>query len=752
MSVKRTSPCLPLFPDNLVDAAWNRVPFAPQAVGDAVPVAPPTEGYSATYRNRATPKFCVLCVHPELDTFPKLFNNAVRLYGDNPCLGWRPYDYSLCEHAPEFVSLTYKQVQQKKHEIGAGIIRVLQANPYLRQSVSHDKVRHHLRDYTKYGVLNTGRDNPDNIIEKLNSFIVAFFAANRHEWVLLDLACSAYSITSTALYDTLGPDVSKYILNLTELPMVILSKDKVEYVLKIKAEYPQELADLVLIVVMDPIRTVDPKLMEWAKELKVEIMDLEAVADAGRASPLDELSPSVNTLHTISFTSGTTGSKPKGAMLSQANMCAAVTLLLALEPKASYGKNKAFIFLPLTHMYERQTLGYALSSGYYLGFPQLTIDGPKRDAFADLVVDLRIFKPTYFSLVPRILTKFEGLVKNTISELPQHEKQRVEEIIRYKMEEQAKYDGCTGRNPEMDNYPPYKRLQELVGWDEMEWTQTALAPVAGSTLLFLKAALDTGVRQMYGLTETSGAYTNLIPWEAHPGSCGALGVPLEQKLRSVEEMGYSAKENKGEMIVGGSAVFKGYYYNQEETNKVINEDGWIQSGDIAFLDDKGRVHIIDRVKNFFKLSQGEYISPEKIEGRYLSNNPILTQLYIHGNSVKLYLVGVCGVNFERGLKFLNDQCGANRLDMTEHELVDELNKVDNKRRFLKLLNANVEGLVNGYERLHNIYIELNPLTVERNVVTPTMKIKRAVASKYFGKVFDKLYEIEDSLIMPKSKM
>lgn len=752
MSVQRTSPCLPLFPQNLVEAAHNRVPFAPQAVGDAVPVSPPEGEYLATYRNRATPNFCVSCIHPELNTFPKLFNNAVKLYGNNPCIGWRPYDYTTNTHAPEYVSLTYNEVQQRKRDIGAGIIRTLQSNRFKRDSVAHRKIDGHLRDYAGYGVVNTGRDNPDHIIEKSNSFIVAFFSANRPEWMMCDLGCLAYSITNTALYDTLGPDVSKYILALTETPMLILSKDKIDYVLKLKEENKEDLADLISIVNMDPKSTVTPKQLRRAEKVGLEILSLEEVEKAGRDKPIDELPPGPNHLHTISFTLGTTGAKPKGAMLSQANLAAAVSLLLASEPKASYGKNKAFIFLPLTHMYERQTSGYALSAGYYLGFPQLTIDGRKHDAFTDLVTDLKIFQPYYFSSVPRILTKFEGLVKNTIKELPQDERTKVEAIISYKMKEQAKFDGCTGRNEEMDSYPPYKRLQELVGWQNMEWTQTASAPVAGSTLLFLKAALDTGVRQMYGLTELLGAYTNLIAWEAKPGSCGALGVPLEQKLRSVPEMGYLAKENKGEMVVGGAAVFKGYYYNQEETDKVINEEGWIQSGDIAFLDDYGRVHIIDRVKNFFKLSQGEYISPEKIEGRYLSNNPILTQLYVHGNSVKLYLVGVCGVDFERGLKFLNQICGANKLDMTEHELVDELNKVDNKKLFLQQLNSNVEGLLNGYERLHNVYIELNPLTVERNVVTPTMKIKRAVASKYFGQVFNNLYEVEQSLINREAKI
>lgn len=747
MSVKTTSPCEPLFANQLTQTAYYRLPLAPLAVGEATVAEDANDKFLAVFRNRALPGRCVSNICAELDTYPKLFNNAVALNGPNPCLGWRPYNYQSKTHEDRFVSLLYDQVQQRKRNLGAGILRSLLANPYKRLTEAHAKIDAHLGSYHNYGIPNTGRDNNDHVIEKLCSFIVLIFAANRAEWILSDLACGAYSITNTALYDTLGPEVTQYILELTLSPMVILSKDKVETVLTLKKQHPKELENIISLVVMDPLDTVDQKWVQAAKELNVTINDLSQIEALGAKQPIGELPPTANHIQTISFTSGTTGAKPKGAMLSQANACAGISMLASSEPKASPGKNRAFIFLPLTHIYERQTSGFALSAGYYLGFPQFTFDNPKPDAFKDLITDLRLFKPTYFSLVPRILTKFESLVKNTIKQLPDGERQKVEEIVAWKLANQTAEDGNTGAHPEMDSYPPYVALQELVGWEKMDWTQTASAPVAASTLAYLKASLNTGVRQLYGLTETYGAHTNSIPWEANPGTCGSVGITSEQKLRSVTEMGYSIKENKGELLVGGSQVFKGYYYNQKETDKCFDDEGWFHTGDIARIDNKGRLLIIDRVKNFFKLAQGEYISPEKIEGCYLLNNPVLTQLYVHGDSVQLYLVGVCGVDFERGLAFLNDVCGYNKLDMTQHELVDEINKVENKRKFLKVLNDAVGNKLNGFEKLHNVYIELNPLTVERNVVTPTMKIKRGIASKYFGDVFSKLYEVEQSLVL-----
>lgn len=120
---------------------------------------------------------------------------------------------------------------------------------------------------------------------------------------------------------------------------------------------------------------------------------------------------------------------------------------------------------------------------------------------------------------------------------------------------------------------------------------------------------------------------------------------------------------------------------------------------------------------------------------------------MHGNSLKSYLVGIAGIDYEQGLKFLNSEFGINKIDMSEEEMLAHMNKVEVKTKLLHLLNENVRGKLNGLELLHNIHIEINPLTVERDVVTPTFKLKRPVAQKFFANAIHKLYEIEQSLIV-----
>ncbi|RLV95898.1 Long-chain-fatty-acid--CoA ligase 2 [Spathaspora sp. JA1] len=735
----------PLFTNITKEEAISRLPFNSD-VHDCVPIAPSSNpNYSPIYRNKVLPSRLITTIHPDLDTHHKLFNNAVELYRDRPCLGARVYDYHKKTSGREFEYLTYGQVQQKKKDLGAGFIRALLNNPFRNSELeAHRKIDRHLSDWKSYGVNTTPLENTNGQIEQSCSFILSIFSMNRVEWMLTDLACSAYSITNTALYDTLGPDVTQYLLELTKSPIVVCSMDKINLLLDLKAKH--QLECLISIVSMDPKELIPKDTIERAYSLNVVVHDLSQIAEIGAKNPIDELPPSPQTLYTISFTSGTTGSRPKGAMISHQNAAAYASFLMCYEPQASPGHDTAFVFLPLTHIYERETSTFALCTGYYLGFPQLTVGKTEINTFENLIDDLRIFKPVYFSIVPRILTRLETLIKSKIKELSKAEQLQVNNIIDYKVATQAQGDGVTAYHSKMDNYAPYKSLRSFVGFDNLKWVQTASAPIAPSSIVYLKASLNMGIRQLYGLTEVGAAITCCNPYEGNPGTCGSISLSGEFTLRNVAEMGYDISKGEGEVLIRGPQVFKGYYYNLEETKKTMNEEGWFYSGDIAKVDKLGRLTIVDRVKNFFKLAQGEYISPEKIENRYLSSNPTIAQLYVHGNSLKPYLVGIVGVEYEKGLRFLNSEFGYGKIAMSPEEMLIELNKIDVRKKFLEHLNKNVRDKLSGYEILHNIHIEINPLTVERDVVTPTFKIRRPVASKFFAKVFHRLYEIEQSLV------
>ena len=134
-------------------------------------------------------------------------------------------------------------------------------------------------------------------------------------------------------------------------------------------------------------------------------------------------------------------------------------------------------------------------------------------------------------------------------------------------------------------------------------------------------------------------------------SCTAFrgpGILVELKLVDQTEFGYTVKNIDketgksrpiGELCVRGPAVFKGYFRDLEKTKDPLDKDGWLHSGDIAMIipEHGNAFKIVDRVKNIFKMQQGEYISPEKVENIY-ENCKYIEQIFIYGNSLKNYLV------------------------------------------------------------------------------------------------------------------
>lgn len=739
--------------DANVESLTTKFPLDPGSIINSVPINSVNKPYTATYRNQLSPDRLISNLHPQLNTYHRLFQNSVKIFRDKPCLGGRPYDYEKGVSENHFKSYSYTEVEERRMNLGSGILHILQINPYKTNSPGHQKIDNHFKNWRNYGKVE--KDRAENC-----SFILSIFSANRLEWVLADLACTAYSITNTALYDTLGPESTRFILELTKSPIVIASKDKISTIIDLKKQFPEQLSDLISIISMDPLfhkssnpnlRAADALLISQANELEMNLLDIYEVENIGKSNRVNELPPTPETMYTISFTSGTTGSKPKGVMLTQENAVTAITFLTTTMRQVENGK--AFIFLPLTHIYERKTTGFALATGYYLGFPQLTVTPTSTppNTFDNLIDDLKTFKPHYLSLVPRILTRMESMTKSSISSADNEISTKLNEIIDYKLKTQAQADGSNAHHVDYDNHGPYKDLRSVFGFDNLLWTQTASAPISPLTLIYLKAGLNIGLRQLYGLTESFGAVSLSDEFEAKPGSCGSIGVGCEMRLEEVPSMGYLAEHNKGELLLRGPQIFKGYYRNEEETTKALDKDGWFHTGDIARINPQnGRLYIIDRLKNFFKLAQGEYISPEKIENVYLSSNPILAQFYVHGDTLQSYLVAIVGVEHAPASAFMRDVCGY-KSELSPQNLVTEINKTDNKKKFIANINSTVKDKLQRFENVRNVYIDINPLTVDRDVVTPTLKIKRGIASKYFRTVFDGLYA-EGTLSDVKGKL
>lgn len=700
-------------PTDIREHMLASLPIDPDLLSDGVPVPNSRKpGHLHIYRNAYLVAELRNVPHPALTTLYKIFETTEAAIPNLRCLGTRPR-LPDGTYGP-YQWQTYAEVGKRRTDFGSGLYFVLQNNPY--KAVQG------------------------------NDFVVALLSHNRPEWSIADSACVAYSLTNTALYDSLGPDTSRYILSLTESPVVVCSKEKIRGLVQLKADSPRDLSNLVVLVLMDKLDLTTPgssdhELVRFGREHRVAVYDFAQVERFGQISPKCHVPPTPETVYTISFTSGTTGTHPKGVILTHASAVSAVTFCFSnVNPVKD---PVVYSFLPLAHIYERMNLAFAFALGAAIGYPQ-------NASPTTLLDDIKNLKPHFLALVPRVFTKLELALKaQTINN---EEKPLLRSVftkaINKKIELQSIEDGNPGNHIVYDRVAGL--LRKKIGFTNVVSCATGSAPISPETVKFLKASLNVGMSQGYGLTESFAGLCSSSKYEANPGSCGAIGISCEMRLRDVAEMGYTADDQggpRGELLLRGPQIFKEYYKNPEETAKAFDSDGWFRTGDVARVDAKnGRLYIIDRVKNFFKLAQGEYITPEKIENTYLSRFPLANQAYVHGDSLKTYLVGIVGVEPDIIRGWLNSRFKIDPSKMaTKETIVLTMNRLDVKKRYLTEMNLTVAGVFQGFEKVHNVYIDVEPLTVEANVVTPTLKIKRAIASKYFANVFARLYD-EGSII------
>ncbi|KAL8908469.1 MAG: hypothetical protein Q9207_000775 [Kuettlingeria erythrocarpa] len=545
------------------------------------------------------------------------------------------------------------------------------------------------------------------------------------------------SLYTVSLYDTLGPSATEYIINHASLPCIATSLPHIPTLLKEKSRLPT----LKVIISLDPLENGEREgyskhamLNMLAAELDVRIYSIQQVEAVGASfgTPLYH-PPAAEDIVTINYTSGTTG-PPKGVTLTHRAAIAAATSTMCVAPQT---QDDLFIsYLPLAHIFGRAIEHGMLWAGVAIGY----FHG---DILA-LVDDMKELRPTAFISVPRLYNRYGGAIRAATTAQPGIKGRIARHIVNTKLAALEDPDSPTATN----KHAIYDRLWgrkvgAALGLDRVKTMVTGSAPLDPTLHQFLRAVLGNNFVQGYGLTETYAVSLGQVEGDMTAGNCGAVAPVNELCLADVPDMDYLSTDKphpRGELLIRGNSLFTGYYKNEEETQKAVLPDGWFRTGDIASVDAKGRFKIIDRRKNVLKLAQGEYISPERIENIYLSHLTFLSQGYVHGDSVQTCLVALFGVLPEMFAPFASNVLGkkiaADDLQAisaackdvkVRRAVVKELDKVGRKNKFA------------GYERVKNCYLYLDPFTIENELLTPTLKLKRPQTAKMYRKELDELY-------------
>ncbi|CAF3295396.1 unnamed protein product [Rotaria socialis] len=536
---------------------------------------------------------------------------------------------------------------------------------------------------------------------------VAILSSNRAEFLFVEQACYQYGFIVVGIYTTYD---SKNILKvLQDTQAEVLVVDNLERIQTFKDDLLNN-NQIKEILVMD-----DGDYGENSKIRSVPTIIKSINNSDIRERPIVD----PDSIASLILTSGTTG-EPKLAMISHENLLAAVKANLIRLDRQNMKRpitNIHCSFLPAAHVFEKFVIFQILLKGTALVF----CPAPE-----NLVEYLSIVKPTQASVVPRVLNKvYDAIVKDVNKSA----------IKKYLVQQALR------EQPPFLSHFVFRKVRALFG-GKLQGIITASAPMRPDVMHFFRIALNIPIIEGYGQTETCTSGTSTNPIDMSYGTIGSPGPSAEIKLIDVSDTNYRSDNNQGEICIRGPAIFKGYYGDEVKTKEAIDQDGWLHTGDIGEWTTNGALRIIDRAKHIFKLSQGKYIAPERLEDIYV-RSPWIEQIFIDGISTEVTIVAIVIPDEQ----YVRKNFQAIDTETTFADLC--MNKKLKDIILSDLIRLAKKHKLEIYETLSNIHLHSELFTQSNGLITGTFKTRRNTARKYFQSIIKSLYQADPTAMASK---
>lgn len=337
-------------------------------------------------------------------------------------------------------------------------------------------------------------------------------------------------------------------------------------------------------------------------------------------------------------------------------------------------------------------------------------------------------KPTLFPSVPRLYNKIYGTIKQRMEEAIGCKRWLIDRGFAAKQAQAVNgvythgcYDALI-----------FKKVKALLG-GRVRTMITGSAPIDLEVLNYLKVCFCVPIQEGYGLTESSAAATVTKINDPNSGHVGGPVQTLRIRLKDVPEMNYTALDKpypRGEVCMKGPSIFSGYFKRPDKTAEAFDDDNWFRTGDVGMVFPNGSIKIIDRAKNIFKLSQGEYIAPEKLENIFVLS-PFVEQSFVYGDSLKNCIVVIV----------LPKPAAVDKFKQ-EHPGVDHLTSEAFKKAILDdMARLATEHHCSSLEKPKAIHLVAEGFSVDNELLTPTFKLKRNVAKNVYQAQIDEMYKV-----------
>jgi len=543
-------------------------------------------------------------------------------------------------------------------------------------------------------------------IKKGNKLIL--LSENCPNWVITDLANLCLGGITVPIYPSLMPEQIKYIIEDSDAEVVMCSSPelwqkiqvikhdltKVKHYIIFFKDPPEEVFTLEQIMERgEKVSKENPGLFEGMA------LEVESEDDAS-----------------ILYTSGTTG-LPKGVILTHKNFISNVKASLSVID-ITY-KDTVLSFLPLSHVLERMVVFSYLYTGASIAFAE------SLDTLAENLLEIR---PNVMVSVPRVFEKiYSKVIDNVLSSSPLKRK------IFYWAVNVAKK--CAERKLKKQPVPKALKLKMCIAnklvcskildktGGRVRFFVSGGAPLAKDIAEFFYS-IGLLILEGYGLTETSpvvsaNAFDNI--------KFGSVGKPIPGVEVKIAQ--------DGEILVKGPNVMKGYYKKEEETREAF-EGGWFHTGDIGYIDEDGFLVITDRKKDLIVTSGGKNIAPQPIEN-ILKTSPYISNAVVIGDR-RRFMSALIVPDFEK----LEEYARFNNIPFNSHT---DLVKNDEIVRFIESEVDRRTPDLSSYEKIKKVALLNREFEIEKEEITPTLKVKRNIVEEKYKDLIDALYKEEQEL-------
>jgi long-subunit acyl-CoA synthetase (AMP-forming) len=428
---------------------------------------------------------------------------------------------------------------------------------------------------------------------------VAMMMNNRAEFFACDLAIVSLGGVPFSIYQTSSPEQIQYIVSDAGARVAIVETMFLDVFSKARADLP----NIETVVVIDG---------EGGDTTLAELEEADPGFDVGDS--VEGIEP--DDLLTLIYTSGTTG-PPKGVQLSHRNL---MSLVGGVEDLVEFPERgaKVISWLPAAHIAER-------GANYYLP----VIKGPTIHICPDprkVVEFLPQVRPTWFFAVPRIWEKLKAGLEANLASLPDEQSEPAQKGLAAAIQK-VRLEQAGEEVPEelaagvaKADEALFSNLRKALGLDEVMAVNVGAAPTPVEVLEFFHA-IGIPIGELWGMSETCGVATCNPPGKEKLGTVGPPMPGIE--IRLAED---------GEVLVKGASNMVGYRNMPEKTAETIDDEGWLQTGDIGELDADGYLKIVDRKKELIINAAGKNMSPANIEATLKSASPLIGQAVAIGDA------------------------------------------------------------------------------------------------------------------------